>query len=122
MIDIIVKAARVVVSVHGLTESDRAPLVRTHLDHYRHVRAARPIGVRVLVGIGRISSSRCSATLATAVRHLTALPLRFFLFLLSGSAVALCQSVNAYLNKKAQSVTCAWATMFLNNRFQYLAG
>jgi len=48
------------------------PLVRTHLDTHRQRRAARPIGFRILVRIGRISSSRCSPAFAHAVRPLTA--------------------------------------------------
>ena len=43
-----------------------------------------------------MSSWRCSAAFALAVRHLTASSPRFVLFLLRGSLVALCHPVNAY--------------------------
>ena len=55
----------------GDTRRNRAPLVRADLDGNRHPRATRQIGVRVLFGVGRISSSQCSAATKGAISAFT---------------------------------------------------
>jgi hypothetical protein len=58
-----------------------------------------------LTGVGRIPSSRRSTTLATAVRHMTALSQRLPLTPLRSPALAVCQAVNGYLEWDAANLT-----------------